>query len=385
MTSAKLLIIFLFLFTRPRSAHSLRSTGISRRSAIIMSGAANSIRGEKVRWGIVGLGDVTQLKSGPPFWKCKHSELVAAMRRTPGKAKEWASRVPGGACVGYDRLDDFLQHKGMDAVYVATRPGSHLEIIREVVKISTIQAIYVEKPVGRCAAETREIVRLCTTNSKNLYTAYISRAYERTQKVRQLLPKVGKLTEIRYSLKGQGGARNMGGQVPWRLNPSDSGGGLIMDVGCHVIDRIDYLVGPLSNVKGSSSRTDKNSLVEDNVKIKAEIVETDGQTDQPITVTMTWDFCSKDNLDELEFSGSLGTLKMAAMSPSLPVFFNEELFDFEQPEHTAQAMIQAVTDEICGFGSAPFLSRGENAIRTSEVIDRALFDFYGNRDIGYWE
>ena len=39
-----------------------------------------------VRWAIVGLGDVTGVKSGPPFWKCDGARLVAAMRRTPGKA-----------------------------------------------------------------------------------------------------------------------------------------------------------------------------------------------------------------------------------------------------------------------------------------------------------
>ena len=32
--------------------------------------------------------------------------------------------------------------------------------------------------------------------------------------------------------------------LPWRLIAKQSGGGLIMDKGCHVIDRIDYLFGP---------------------------------------------------------------------------------------------------------------------------------------------
>ena len=32
--------------------------------------------------------------------------------------------------------------------------------------------------------------------------------------------------------------------LPWRLIAKQSSGGLIMDKGCHVIDRIDYLFGP---------------------------------------------------------------------------------------------------------------------------------------------
>jgi hypothetical protein len=89
-----------------------------------------------ISWGIVGLGDVTQIKSGPPFWKCDGSELVAVMRRTPGKAKEFAAKVPKSKnnqeCMGYDNLDDFLSHPGLEAVYVATRPGTHSEIARKV-------------------------------------------------------------------------------------------------------------------------------------------------------------------------------------------------------------------------------------------------------------
>ena len=36
---------------------------------------------EKVRWGIIGCGDVTEVKSGPAFQKVNNSELVAVMRR----------------------------------------------------------------------------------------------------------------------------------------------------------------------------------------------------------------------------------------------------------------------------------------------------------------
>ena len=44
----------------------------------------------KIRWGIIGCGDVTELKSGPAFNKVKNSELVAVMRRNAEKAKDYA-------------------------------------------------------------------------------------------------------------------------------------------------------------------------------------------------------------------------------------------------------------------------------------------------------
>jgi predicted dehydrogenase len=47
---------------------------------------------KKIRWGIIGCGDVTEVKSGPAFNKVNNSELVAVMRRNGAKAEDYARR-----------------------------------------------------------------------------------------------------------------------------------------------------------------------------------------------------------------------------------------------------------------------------------------------------
>ena len=47
---------------------------------------------EEVKWGIIGVGDVTEVKSGPAFYKVEHSSLVAVMRRDARKAADYAKR-----------------------------------------------------------------------------------------------------------------------------------------------------------------------------------------------------------------------------------------------------------------------------------------------------
>ena len=47
---------------------------------------------QRVRWGIVGVGDVTERKSGPAFQQADRSELVAVMRRDAAKAADFAAR-----------------------------------------------------------------------------------------------------------------------------------------------------------------------------------------------------------------------------------------------------------------------------------------------------
>jgi hypothetical protein len=46
----------------------------------------------EVRWGIIGVGDVCEVKAGPAFQKAEGSKLVAVMRRNADKAKDFAVR-----------------------------------------------------------------------------------------------------------------------------------------------------------------------------------------------------------------------------------------------------------------------------------------------------
>ena len=405
------------------SGAGLLFSSTSGKDSVQMASSSSSSEPETtIRWGIVGLGDVTQVKSGPPFWKCQGSELVAVMRRTPGKATEFAKRVPTKEgkppCLGYDNLDDFLKHPGLEAVYVATRPGTHASIAKKVAEAGL--ACYVEKPVGRCASETRDLVDAFKRKGLPLYTAYISRAYERTQATRKLLKDgvIGeKLVKVTYRLKGTGGARDMTTKdLPWRLDASQSGGGLIMDVGCHVLDRIDYLCGPLEQVKGFAEHRTTNSkssydgteiLVENYCRATA-VTGSSSSASMPnggckgAQIDLEWDFSIQDeteSMDELVFVGSSGkSLRMAGMSPNGPIEILDtdgrtvlETQTFEMPEHTGQRLIQAVTDDLINrknttpkTSHSDVLSFGENAIRAQKVIDTMLESYYGGRETGYW-
>jgi predicted dehydrogenase len=191
-------------------------------------------------------------------------------------------------------------------------------------------------------------------------------------------------------------------------------------VGCHVIDRIDYLCGPLEQVKGTAEHRSKSKnsevtvLVEDYCRATATVGAAQWASIpnggcEGATVDLTWDFsCNDDSddaepIDELQFIGSNGrTLKMAGMSPNGPIQVLDkdgstvmETLTFDTPEHTAQRLIQAVTNDLLDREKlqdqdlnqpigVDYLSFGDNAIRTQRVIDTMLNSYYGGREIGYW-
>ena len=78
-----------------------------------------------VRWGIIGCGDVTEVKSGPGFQKADGSALVAVMRRDGARARDYARRH--GVPRAYDRADHLIADQEVDAVYIA-HPPSHLDL-----------------------------------------------------------------------------------------------------------------------------------------------------------------------------------------------------------------------------------------------------------------
>src|SRR5262245_39154324 len=104
---------------------------------------------DRVRWGIIGCGDVTEVKSGPAFQQVAGSELVAVMRRNGELAASYAQRH--GVPRWYDRAEDLVDDKEVDAVYVATPPGSHLELA--LLACEAGKPAYVEKPMARSFSE----------------------------------------------------------------------------------------------------------------------------------------------------------------------------------------------------------------------------------------
>lgn len=102
-----------------------------------------------IRWGIIGCGDVTEVKSGPGFQAIEDSSLVAVMHRNGPLAADYARRH--GVPRWYDRADQLIEDPEVNAVYIATPPGSHLEYALQVCAAG--KPAYVEKPMARNHAE----------------------------------------------------------------------------------------------------------------------------------------------------------------------------------------------------------------------------------------
>ena len=99
---------------------------------------------QKINWGIIGCGDVTEIKSGPAFNKVPNSSLVAVMRRDAAKAADYAERHE--IANWYNDAAKLINDPKVNAIYIATPPDSH-----EAYALAAMNAgkpVYVEKPMA---------------------------------------------------------------------------------------------------------------------------------------------------------------------------------------------------------------------------------------------
>ena len=265
-----------------------------------------------IRWGIIGCGDVCEVKAGPAFQKVAHSELVAVMRRTGALAEDFAKRH--GVAKWYDTVDALLADPAVNAVYVATPPGSHEAIALQV--CAARKPCYLEKPAARNLAETKRIVNAFTAAGVPLFVAYYRRGQAKFRRARELVRSgaLGAVTSVHYALvRAPQALPPAPAPLPWRLRARHAGGGLVMDVGCHTIDIVDFIAGELRGARGVAARAradgDGRYAVEDSVSLSARVGANAGAV-----CTMSWSFAGPRGTPERELitvRGTKGELRLS--------------------------------------------------------------------------
>ena len=329
---------------------------------------------ERVRWGIIGVGNVTERKSGPGFQLAERSELVAVMRRNAGLAADYARRnnVPRW----YDDADELINDPEVDAVYVATPPDSHREYAVRVAQAG--KPVYVEKPMARTALECEEMISACERAGVGLFVAYYRRALPRFATVKELLDggRIGELrsVSIRNERVAQVGGAGDGG---WRVEPEISGGGYFVDLGSHVLDLLDWLLGPVTYAAGVATNRGGRYRAED-------LVTGVFSFRSGVEGVGVWNYDSFQDKDQIEIIGTAGALRFSCFGDeplSLLTGRGAELIEAPYPEIVQLPLIQTVVNNLTGHGQSP--SNGHSAMRTARVIDGLLSDYRNSHGIDY--
>lgn len=324
---------------------------------------------KKVKWGILGCGNVTEVKSGPAFNLVEGSELVAVMRRNAEKAAEYAKRhnVPKW----YSSADDLINDEDVNAIYVATPPSSHAELTIKALKAG--KPVYVEKPMALNYNECQQMIKASVANDTPLYVAYYRRALPGFSKVKELLETdtIGKVKLVNIHLH-KDLSLNRDQEIPWRVNPEIAGGGHFYDLASHQLDFIDYLFGATKEIKALAINQTKQYKAEDtlvaNFLLSNEVV-----------VNGSWCFHVPKYLekDVIEITGQKGSIKISCFGFTpieLITDAGTQTFDNPRPKHVQQPFIQLIVDQL--LGKKEIKPNALSASRTSWVLEKAVEEYY---------
>lgn len=320
-----------------------------------------------IRWGMIGCGDVTEVKSGPALQKAEGSQLVAVMRRNGALARDYARRhnVPRW----YDDADALIADPEVNAVYIATPPNMHHFYTLAAARAG--KPVYVEKPMARTTRECQQMIAACREAHVPLFVAYYRRALPRFLKLKEIIAN-GMLGDLRYVqiTLTEPPLTLRDAQLPWRVQPPIAGGGLFVDLACHTLDLLDYLLGPVGNVQGIAANQNGLYPAED-------IVSASFEFENGILANGMWCFGSAQSTDSVVIAGSKGNLTFATFAPQptiLQTAAGSQAFDIPYPPHVQQPLIQQVVDELLGKGRC--VSTGESALRTTRVMEQILSGYY---------
>jgi predicted dehydrogenase len=325
-----------------------------------------------INWGIIGCGNVTEVKSGPAFSKVEGSRLIAVMRRDRALAEDYARRhnVPRF----YSDAAKLINDQEINAIYIATPPGTHAELA-----ISAIRAgkpVYIEKPMALNYLQCKKIIQAGEKFRIPVFVAYYRRALPGFLKVKELVMKgeVGKVRFVNIEIVKSPSEEEIEGKLSWRVDPAISGGGHFFDLASHQLDYLDFLFGPVKKVISLALNQGGLYRAED-------FVSATFLFDNKIACTGTWSFSSglAAGRDIIEIVGDKGLIKFSCFNFEPIVLENNDgrkEFENFRPENVQICLIDQVVKALSGKVEA--VSTGISAARTSKVMDDEVKEFYTN-------
>ena len=319
---------------------------------------------EKICWGIIGCGNVTEVKSGPAFNKVEHSSLMAVSRRDPDKLADYVKRhhIP----LSFTNALDLIQSEKINALYIATPPN-----VREAYAIEAMQLgkpVYLEKPMALNLAACKRLKAVSEKLGIKLSVAHYRRNLPLFMEVKNILEQgdIGAIKEVQITMlkKTDKAAKDPSN---WRVDPSIAGGGYFYDLAPHQIDLVFYFFGKPKSFSGTSTNKAGLYKAEDFVQGTIEL-------ENGIVCKGLWDFSiNGEEKDEFLIIGEKGTIRFPVFGLFIEVESNGQVktIPFEAPKHNQQNHIQAVVNYFLGKGENP--CSAEDAILSMEVMESFVY------------
>ena len=216
---------------------------------------------KKLKYGLIGCGDIAQKRVAPAIRELESCELVAVNRARYELAEKFAREF--GAQRWHRTWRELIDDSEVEAVYVATPHNQHMK--QTIACAEAGKHVLCEKPMALNAKDCRAMIDACKSNKVKLGIAYYRHYYPSVIRVKELIDsgELGKISMVQinaFEWRGSGSDDSRS----WAYGKSESGGGPMMDFGCHRIEVLMHLLGPVKKTIGLIDNIVYDREVEDN-------------------------------------------------------------------------------------------------------------------------
>lgn len=317
-----------------------------------------------MRWGIIGCGGVTEVKSGPAYQQVAGFELAAVMRRDESLAKDYALRH--GIEQYSNNAEELIADTFINAIYIATPPDTHKQYGLMVANAG--KPCCIEKPLAPNFEEAKDIVDAFERAATPLFVAYYRRSLPRFVEIKKSLAlgTIGQVRHIHWQLNRQVSDKDMAGESHWRTDARIAPAGYFDDLACHGLDLFAYLLGDYEHASGHS--TNQQALYTAKDAVAGSWIHKCG-----VTGTGSWNFASASRKDEVLITGSQGEIQFSVFDEQAITVRNsagEQLIDIANPVNIQLHHVQNMYEQLAN--DKPHPSTGTTALHTSWVMQSIL-------------
>ncbi|MCL1125742.1 Gfo/Idh/MocA family protein [Shewanella surugensis] len=317
-----------------------------------------------IRWGIIGCGDVTEVKSGPAYQHTEHFELSAVMRRDKHKAQDYAARH--NIKNHYTQADSIIFNDDIDAIYIATPPDTHKFYGLQVATAG--KPCCIEKPLAVNYQDSLSIYQAFEHTNTPLFVAYYRRSLPRFNKIKSLIDagEVGEIRHIQWQLSRPPNSVDSSGQSQWRTDKNIAPGGYFDDLACHGLNLFAYLLGDFIQVEGMGFN-------QQGLYSAFDAVSACWSHSNNITGCGYWNFSCHHKQDKVDILGSSGTISFSVFeeaSITLSTAQRQEDIFIANPNPIQLYHVLNMKEQLINRIKHP--SDGKSALHTSWVMDKIL-------------
>ncbi|MEK6553060.1 MAG: Gfo/Idh/MocA family oxidoreductase [Bacteroidota bacterium] len=184
---------------------------------------------EKTKVAVIGLGGIAQLVHLPILSKLMNVQISAVVDIKKNQLNSVGEKF--NIEKRYTDHKEMLDKEEIEAVIIATPTNTHLEIALDCLKAN--KHILIEKPIARNVSEAKQINAASKKYKKQVMVGMNLR-YRPDAMLMKSLVNSGELGDIFYIRCGW--LRKQSNEQKWFINKSQSGGGVIIDLGILILD-----------------------------------------------------------------------------------------------------------------------------------------------------